>query len=185
MPEPSLPPSPRPPRVCVRPTLAELLADTDGREPWKTADSLSGSHFERVTIHGERFVVKYVCVDDDWILRATGDLHCRQLELFGSTNYSATLDPAKLMTVLQPELQSLGSELGTELQNILSAVSIRSASVDAALDSSGRIVTVSADIDMSIDGSSLGLPGTMSIAETADGHFYDYGATITIIPPST
>jgi hypothetical protein len=78
-------PGPRPLRVSVRPTVAELLADADVREPWKTADSLSGSHFERVTIHGEHFVVKYVCVDDDWILRATGDLHCRQLELFGST----------------------------------------------------------------------------------------------------
>jgi hypothetical protein len=106
---------------------------------------------------------------------------------YGETveNYSATLDPAKLMTALQPELQSLGSELGTELQDLLSAVTISSASVDAALDSSGRIVTLNATIDMTIDGSSLGLPGTMSIAETAAGHYYDYGAEITITPPSS
>lgn len=84
MAEASVQPSPRPRRVTVQPSVGALLEDADRREPWKTADSLSGSRFERVTIHGEPFVVKYVCVDDDWILRATGDLHCRQLQLFGS-----------------------------------------------------------------------------------------------------
>lgn len=84
MPEPSVSPTPGRAGVSVCPTVAELLADVERREPWKTADSLSGSRFERVTIGGEPYVVKYVCVDDDWILRATGDLNCRQLELFGS-----------------------------------------------------------------------------------------------------
>jgi hypothetical protein len=37
-----------------------------------------------VTIAGDPYVVKYTCVDDDWIMRATGDLHCRQLTLFMS-----------------------------------------------------------------------------------------------------
>lgn len=84
MTEPSGQPAPGLLHVSVRPSVAELLAEAGLREPWKTADSLSGSRFERVTIGGEPFVVKYVCVDDDWILRATGDLNCRQLELFGS-----------------------------------------------------------------------------------------------------
>jgi hypothetical protein len=41
------------------------------------ADSKSGARFERVVIDGERYVVKYVSRDDDWIMRATGDLACR------------------------------------------------------------------------------------------------------------
>ena len=106
---------------------------------------------------------------------------------YGETveHYSATLDPTKVMTALQPELQSLGSELGSDLQNVLSAVSISSATVDTALDKLGRIVTSSVDVDMSIDGPSLGLPGTLSVAETADVHYYNYGANITITPPSS
>ena len=42
-----------------------------------TADSKSGARFERVTIDGEPHVVKYLHVDDDWIMRCTGDLTCR------------------------------------------------------------------------------------------------------------
>ncbi len=75
--------------VRVYDSVESLLARAERREPWKTADSLSGSRFERVTIDGEQYVVKYVCVDDDWIMRATGDLHCRQLTLFGSSTLDA------------------------------------------------------------------------------------------------
>jgi hypothetical protein len=41
---------------------------------------------------GRRLVVKYVCVDDDWIMRATGDLHCRQLSLLTSGALDALPD---------------------------------------------------------------------------------------------
>jgi len=71
-------------RVRVTASVEELLAEATQREAWKNSDSLSGSRLERVTIAGEAFVVKYTCVDDDWIMRATGDLHCRQLTLFAS-----------------------------------------------------------------------------------------------------
>jgi len=64
------------------------LLGADDRVAWKNADSLSGSRLERLTIDGERFVLKYICVDDDWIMRATGDLHSRQLTLL----QSGTLD---------------------------------------------------------------------------------------------
>jgi hypothetical protein len=65
-------------------SVDDMLAGAVDRQPWKGADSLSGSHFERVTIDRKPFVVKYLCVDDDWIMRATGDLHCRQLTLLTS-----------------------------------------------------------------------------------------------------
>ncbi len=70
--------------VRVAASVDEMLAGATHREAWKNSDSLSGSRLERVRIDGERYVVKYTCVDDDWIMRATGDLHCRQLTLFTS-----------------------------------------------------------------------------------------------------
>jgi Phosphotransferase enzyme family len=71
-------------RVRVAPSVEEMLRGAADREPWKNSDSLSGSRLERAVIDGERFVVKYVSVDDDWIMRATGDLNCRQLTLLTS-----------------------------------------------------------------------------------------------------
>jgi hypothetical protein len=71
-------------RVHVASSVDELLFEATYREAWKNSDSLSGSRLERVTIAGKPFVVKYTCVDEDWIMRASGDLHCRQLTLFAS-----------------------------------------------------------------------------------------------------
>lgn len=72
-------------KVRLEASVEGLLAAGAVHEPWKTADSLSGSRFERVTVDGGSYVVKHVCVDDDWIMRASGDLHCRQLDLFRSS----------------------------------------------------------------------------------------------------
>jgi hypothetical protein len=69
----------------MEPSVELLLQGVSAREPWKTSDSLSGSRFERVGIEGEPYVVKYISVDDDWIMRGTGDLNCRQLTLFSSS----------------------------------------------------------------------------------------------------
>jgi hypothetical protein len=55
-------------------SLEELLSDATAREPFLTTDSKSGARFERVTINGERHILKHLHVDDDWIMRATGDL---------------------------------------------------------------------------------------------------------------
>ena len=70
--------------VQVAESVDLLLRGCERREPWKTADSLSGSRFERVVIGGAPHVVKYISVEDDWIMRATGDLGRRQLTLFSS-----------------------------------------------------------------------------------------------------
>jgi hypothetical protein len=50
----------------------------------RTADSKSGARFESVIIGGEAYVVKHLHVDDDWIMRATGDLRCRPLVIWQS-----------------------------------------------------------------------------------------------------
>ncbi|HXQ60169.1 MAG TPA: phosphotransferase [Acidimicrobiales bacterium] len=66
----------------VASSVEELLAGATEREAWGTADSKSGAHFERVTIDGEPHVVKYLHVDDDWIMRSTGDLACRPVTVW-------------------------------------------------------------------------------------------------------
>ena len=67
--------TPRP----VAATVDEMLAGATDRTTMHAADSKSGARFERVTIDGERYVVKYLSRDDDWIMRATGDLAYRPL----------------------------------------------------------------------------------------------------------
>jgi hypothetical protein len=70
--------------VRVVPALDVLLAELAERRPFKTSDSLSGSSFESARYRGEPVILKYICVDDDWIMRGTGDLGCRVLRLFSS-----------------------------------------------------------------------------------------------------
>jgi hypothetical protein len=69
---------------AVAASVEELLAGATGRVPFSTTDSKSGASFERVLIDGEPHVVKYLHVDDDWIMRATGDLRCRPLLVWRS-----------------------------------------------------------------------------------------------------
>jgi hypothetical protein len=95
----AIPASNRERRVRVVPALEGLLAELDERRPFKTSDSLSGSSFESARYRGEPVILKYICVDDDWIMRATGDLDCRVLRLFSSdvlTDLPPTIDPATL-----------------------------------------------------------------------------------------
>lgn len=68
----------------VAATVEELLAGAEARQPMRTADSKSGAHFERVVIDGQPYVVKYLHVDDDWIMRAGGDVGCRPLQVWRS-----------------------------------------------------------------------------------------------------
>jgi hypothetical protein len=63
-------------------SLEDLLAGATERHPIKTTDSKSGALFERVRIGDEKFVVKHLHVDDDWIQRVSGDLGCRPAMLW-------------------------------------------------------------------------------------------------------
>lgn len=64
--------------IRVASSVEDLLAGATDVRPMKTGDSLSGCRFEHLYLDGEPHVVKYLCVDDDWIMRASGDIHCRQ-----------------------------------------------------------------------------------------------------------
>jgi hypothetical protein len=58
-------------------SVEALLAPATSREPFANPDGRSGARFERVWIDGAPYIVKYVHVDDDYLLRASGDLICR------------------------------------------------------------------------------------------------------------
>lgn len=96
-------------------SLEELLAGATSREPMaKGAESLSGARFERVTIGGERYVVKHLHPDDDWVMRATGDLRCRPALLW----QAGILDllPASIDHAIVAVATGLGrDELGSAL----------------------------------------------------------------------
>jgi hypothetical protein len=70
--------NPRTPKTSID----HLVGRATSRERWKTADSLSGSAFERLLIEGQPFVLKYLHVDDDWIQRVQGDLWTRPLTMW-------------------------------------------------------------------------------------------------------
>ena len=68
----------------VASSLDELLAGATHREPMSHDDGKSGVPMERVVIDGERYVVKHLHVDDDWIMRTSGDVRCRPLLVWQS-----------------------------------------------------------------------------------------------------
>jgi hypothetical protein len=72
-------------RVRVAAGIAELLAGATHRESIRTGDAKSGSRMERVVIDAVPHVVKHLDVEDSWLMRATGDLGSRQLQIFTST----------------------------------------------------------------------------------------------------
>jgi hypothetical protein len=71
-------------RWPVADSLDELLAGATACEPFAPPDGKSGVPMERVVIGGERFVVKHLHVEDDWIMRATGDVRVRPLLVWES-----------------------------------------------------------------------------------------------------
>jgi hypothetical protein len=69
---------------AVATSVEELLAGAGSRQPMQASDSKSGARFERVVIDGRPYVVKYLHVDDDWIMRSSGDLAGRPLLVWRS-----------------------------------------------------------------------------------------------------
>jgi hypothetical protein len=61
--------------------VAASLTDLFGREvhgePLVHDDGKTGARLERVVVEGEPYVLKYLHVEEDWVMRATGDLTCR------------------------------------------------------------------------------------------------------------
>ncbi len=70
------------PPVEVVSSITELLTGATHREPLVGLAGKSGALLERVTINGERFVVKYLDHTKDWTMRAAGVLAGVPLELW-------------------------------------------------------------------------------------------------------
>ena len=67
----------------VAASVADLVADASERRPMaKGAESLSTATFERLVIDGDPYILKHLHCDDDWVMRATGDVICRPVELW-------------------------------------------------------------------------------------------------------
>jgi hypothetical protein len=76
----------------VYPTVAEMLAGATDREPFRSNDGKSGSSFERLRIDGERYFLKSLSYDEDWIMRVTGDLVHRPFLAWQAGLYHQTPD---------------------------------------------------------------------------------------------
>jgi hypothetical protein len=66
----------------VHRSVDELLAGAERLGPFVPVDARSPAGFERVAVDGEPCVVKYVHVDDDFAIRASGDIGCIPLRVW-------------------------------------------------------------------------------------------------------
>lgn len=63
-------------------SVDELVAGATDRTPLQVHDGKSGATLERVTIDGERFVLKHLAIDRDWVARASGDVAPRAVAVW-------------------------------------------------------------------------------------------------------
>jgi hypothetical protein len=98
--------------------------------------------------------------------------------------YHATLDAGKVTSFIRSEMAALQSPV---FQRVLSSLRFTGGAVDATVDHRGRLVTEDgfADATMNLGSVEPQLQGTtMSLHETFDSHFYDYGAPISVSKPA-
>ncbi len=99
--------------------------------------------------------------------------------------YSAQLDGAKVLKLVQAELGSTQST--SSAQQLVSGLTFTSGALEVTIDHQGRIVTEHGPIDASVALGAFGasLAGTrMTIHEVIDGHFHDYGTSVTVTRPA-
>lgn len=65
----------------VAASITELFGAPVRGERVTADDGKTGASLERVVVGGQRYVLKYLHPADDWLMRATGDLHGRPLTL--------------------------------------------------------------------------------------------------------
>ena len=91
----------------VHAAIADLLDDLAGGRAWrlepldKHVDSLSGSPFELATVGEDRYLVKHIAADLDWIMRDLGD------GVDGRVPWALVLWQEGILDRLPPELDHL------------------------------------------------------------------------------
>lgn len=78
---------------ALAPSVEELLAGAERREPFANPDGRSVARFERVWIDGVPHVVKYLHLDHDFTMRVSGDIGCRPVRAWAA----GLLDSAPLL----------------------------------------------------------------------------------------
>lgn len=68
----------------LAPSVDELLAGVERREPFVNPDGRSDALFERVWIDGDPHVVKYLDLDHDFTMRVSGDVGCRPVRAWAA-----------------------------------------------------------------------------------------------------
>jgi hypothetical protein len=76
----------------VAPSVEDLLAGAERREPFVNPDGRSAAAFERVWIDGRAHIVKYVHPDDDFTMRASGDIGWRTVRAWAAGLLDAAPD---------------------------------------------------------------------------------------------
>lgn len=90
---------------------AELLAGVTDRRPLVPLDGLSDVPMERVTRDGERYVVKWLSPELDWVMRITDDEVCRPVLLWETGLYDEIapyVDPAVVDACRDPRTGRAG-----------------------------------------------------------------------------
>ncbi len=133
--------------VRVFASLDDLLAEVSSREPFLTSDSKSGSRFERVRYQGEPMILKYVSVDDDWIMRGTGDVDCRAARFLSSPmaeQLPASIDHATV--AVAPNVSRLGHRGAVLLLHDVATLLVPPGDVCIDLDQHSRFIDHMAEL---------------------------------------
>ncbi len=131
----------------VLPSLEDLVAELEDVRPFKTGDSLSGSRFDAARYRGEPVVVKYMCLDDDWIMRAIGDIDCHVLRFFDSDVESRlpdTIDHAVI--AVAPYASQHGHRSAALMLRDVGPLLIPSGESTVSLDTHTRFIEHMADL---------------------------------------
>lgn len=65
----------------VTSSVTKLFGALVRGEPVTADDGKTGARLERVTVDGQRYVLKYLHPVDDWVMRATGDVGYRPITM--------------------------------------------------------------------------------------------------------
>ena len=68
----------------VAPSVDQLLAGAERREPFVNPDGRSSAVFERVWFDGVPRIVKYLDLDEDFTMRVSGDIGCRTVRAWAA-----------------------------------------------------------------------------------------------------
>ena len=100
-------------------TIGELLAQATDRIEVNPADGKSGAHFETFTVDGDRYFLKTLSYDADWIMRCTGNTDFWEYKVWQAGVYDRVppeIDHAMVaMELAGGQLSMLLRDIGTHL----------------------------------------------------------------------